>query len=331
MSLSNILAATIGGLSALIAAAAAAQPVGDDSLPTSIERAPLIAWIRAATDLDPGAVISVKPSALIAIMSVQRPDPASSSPLRVQMRAEQLTAQVVGDPPRRSWAADVEVDCPGRRAKVDRILDFPLRNLQGTPRESSTSAQWLTPPPGAHLYNLIGAVCDADYQRPLAGDGEAAARSPPASPLPARSAPALARHVEVAPTSPIATALQPVEAAPAPEPVRAPAIAAPPKAAPPPRPAPSPRKPAPPIKAALQITASDSEKQASDSLKVLRRKHAAQMQGLSTAVAPVNVSGKTFYRALVQGFGSQAEALALCKAIKASGQDCLLRPDGGRD
>ncbi|NEX94113.1 SPOR domain-containing protein [Caulobacter sp. 17J65-9] len=47
--------------------------------------------------------------------------------------------------------------------------------------------------------------------------------------------------------------------------------------------------------------------------------------GGGVEVTSISRDGKTFYRALVTGFASDAEAGAYCGRIKASGRDCLLR------
>jgi hypothetical protein len=49
------------------------------------------------------------------------------------------------------------------------------------------------------------------------------------------------------------------------------------------------------------------------------------MAGATTSVARAVVAGRTYYRALVGGFGSRAEAAAFCRALAARGRACFLR------
>jgi hypothetical protein len=311
-------AAALGGASLLAGFGAAAQAASGGSFPDSLDRDVLIAWLRAETNLAPSAVVSVKPADLIGIASLQPLDiPGAVGQFHVQIRAEVISPQIVAQAQRRSWAAEVDVDCKGSQAKVRQILDYPQRNLKGEAREASTSAQWISPSPGAHLYNLISAVCDENYHRPL---------SPPVVPTPAVTpAPILSAPRPLPGGEAISTAVgRPVPAAPAP---RAP------EPAPMPVQAPVAAEPTlvrgARVQTAVQLGAADSDQKAQDLLAATRRQHAAQMQGLETKAVRVVVSGKVYYRALVAGFGSQAEAETLCRSIKAGGKDCLIRRDGG--
>ena len=55
---------------------------------------------------------------------------------------------------------------------------------------------------------------------------------------------------------------------------------------------------------------------------------AAQVDGRRGKVEPVETDGRTLFRALITGFGSRAEAVRACEALKAGGQTCFVRAGG---
>ena len=52
---------------------------------------------------------------------------------------------------------------------------------------------------------------------------------------------------------------------------------------------------------------------------------AGEMGGLTGNVATVAVDGKTVNRALISGFGTNAQAGEFCKKLSAEGQACFIR------
>ena len=303
--------AAAGGAAICAAGATAAFPQGPSALPGSLDRAVLVNWLRANTDLDPTNVISVSPANIIGVMAVNRIEPADRRVFRAQIRSEVISAQTIREAGNSSWAADVEVDCQSRKGKVNRILDFPMRNLRGTAREAGGSAEWVAPPAGTHLYTVVAAVCDAGFQRPLApGQQMAALGSSGAQP-----------PVATAPRAPSQSSAQaspgPAVAAGTPAVSRSPAQTAP-----------APRAPAKPVKrssVAVQIAAADTEAKAAQALRSAMSAFAAPLDGTSMSTVRVEVGGKTVYRALLHGFASADEAQAFCTAYKAAGRDCFLR------
>jgi len=302
-------------LCAVLAAPADAQDsAGALSYPASLDREALSAWLRATTNLDPAAVVSVRPSDIIGLISSEPVGAAGQH--HVTIRSEVISRQTVADAGHTSWRADVDVDCTGARGKVNRILDYPQRNLQGAPREATITARWLTPPPGTHLDAVIRAVCEPAFQRPLVPVSQVAAAPP--------------TRVDAAPRATVMSDAPPPAVAAPPSPT-------PPPAAPPPpaptvvasepaaAPAPPPPRPRTTIRTAAQIAAADSEAQARQALAAIRRALGDGMAGLSTTVEPATVGTRTFYRALVHGFGSTAEATRFCDAAAARGKACFLR------
>jgi hypothetical protein len=301
----------LAGLSgAIICAWSATAAWSQNALPTALDRAALTSWLRANTDLDPNNVISVSPANIIGVIAVAPVEAPGKRVYRAQIRSEVISAETIRDAGNSSWAADVEVDCQARRGKVNRILDFPQRNLRGAAREAGGSAEWVAPPAGTHLYTVVAAVCDAGFQRPLATSQQAFV-APAAPPRAGGSAPA-SGTVATAPRVPAAQANQ----------AATPAVAkAPPPAA-------APRAPTPGAKrslAAVQIAAADTEAKATQALRAALAAFGDRLGGATLSTAQVEVQGRTVYRALVHGFSSDAEASAFCSAYKAAGRDCFLR------
>ncbi|WP_374570837.1 SPOR domain-containing protein [Phenylobacterium sp.] len=319
------LLAFMSGAAVCAAMAGAAWAQQAVVLPSSLDRNTLVAWLQANTNLDPNSVISVSPANVIGVMAVNRTDAPSGSVFRAQIRSEVISAETIGETGNYSWAADVEVDCQSRKGKVNRILDFPLRNLRGPPREAGGSAEWVSPPSGTHLFTVVSAVCDQGFRRPLAPVqqlAQAPQQQPQlqaqAQPQPRPQAPIAPPPVQQAPAS----APQPAparQAAPSPAPAMRPPVAAP--APQPPRPvAPGPRSPV-----AVQIGASDSEAGAIKALQSAAARFGDRLAGTSFATVKVDVGGRTLYRALVHGFPTSGDAQGFCAAYKASGHDCFVR------
>lgn len=308
------------------AVATAASSQGAAALPGSLDRAVLTSWLKANTDLDPVSVISVSPANIIGVMAVNRMDTPSKRVFRAQIRSEVISAQTIREAGNSSWAADVEVDCQTRRGKVNRILDFPQRNLKGPAREAGGSAEWVAPPAGTHLYTVVAAVCDDGFQRPLAPNQQtaslassaAAAAAPqpaPKGPPPAVIATAPSPASSGAPASPAGSAGTPAVS-------RAPAQTAPLASAPAQR---ASAKPTRRSAVAVQIAAADTEAQATRALRSAMNAFADRLDGASMSTEQAQVSGRTVYRALLHGFATAGDARAFCDAYKAAGRDCFVR------
>ena len=199
-------------------------PAASADLPASLDRTVLTNWLRRNSDLEPVNVISVSPANIIGLMDVTRLEtPNAQRQYRTHIRAEVISAQTIREAGNSSWAAEVDVDCQTRKGKVNRIIDFPLRNMKGPPREAGGSAEWVTPPMGTHLFTVVGAVCDGAFERPLGGVQPAAA-PPPRSP-----APAPVQTATTAPQPQQQVQVQPRPQPPAPLAQSAPAPVAPPR------------------------------------------------------------------------------------------------------
>lgn len=169
---------------ALAAGPAAAQPaqgpLGD--FPAALDRGTLTEWVKQRTDLTPASVVSVSPMNLMALTAIDRPEPYVRGRYRVQLQAEVINADAVAATGRSSWTAGAEVDCLERRIRLGAIREYSRRQLQGLARETPATEAWTYPAIGTNLHNVVRAVCDADYRRPLTAGPVEAAPPPPAPP-----------------------------------------------------------------------------------------------------------------------------------------------------
>jgi hypothetical protein len=292
--------------------------------------------LQANSRLPLSKVVSVGASSIIALRSAAPAGPPNPHLFRASIWAEVISPAAAASGGYLSWAADMDVDCQGRRSKAVKAVNYPQRNLQGPAKPASGAEDWVTPNPGTQLYSLISAVCDPDFHRPFdatTAKAETAALATSAE----RSTMAPAAQTRPAPASKAAPSPAPEPPVPSPPPKPAPAKA--PGAVARVEPSAAKPSPAPPASkaipkghnpAAVQIAASDSQAQAEAALKTAQRRFAQPLQGLDSGVVKVSVGGKTVYRALIHGFTARSGAIALCKMLQAQRQACFVRNDFGR-
>jgi hypothetical protein len=293
--------------------AAAAQA----SFPAAPEGEPLMSWLRRETDITPAQVVAISPSAITAVISTY---PTGDPPgMRVVVRAEALSAMAQGRDGVLSWHVSVATDCSNRKVRMGETTGYAGRNLIGNGHMiRPLETEWRTALPGTPLDAIWRLACDRSFRRPLAPETASVAMAGPAGAM--KTAP---REVQAPEGRPPPAAKPPVEAKP-------PAV----RAAPPPKaPSPPPREGV--MRAALvqggvavQITAAGSDAGARQALAGLSAKLGGAMAGRSTRVEPAQVAGRTFYRALVTGFGSAADAGRFCETLKGRGQACFVRAGG---
>jgi hypothetical protein len=311
--IAGMLAGTI--LAALCATARAEPPA---AFPATVDRAGLLAWLKQETDIAPGQVLAVSPSAVTAVLgAIETTAPHGA---RMALRAEAIDPMVSDREGALSWHMLVEVDCPGRKVRQGPTTGYVGRNLLGEGRQIRPGSEaWVAPPPGSQLENVWRAACEADFQRPLA---------------PPRSFSVAQATTPVAASTPPPLALRPMLVSG----VRswAPAATTTPKAA-----APRPNA-TPPLRAmaavaavaeapaqrsnlAVQLAAMATRAAAEAVLTDLKARSVNAMQGLTTAVTPSSVGGRTIYRALVTGFSRDGDASRFCAGLKVSGVACFVR------
>ena len=282
------------------ATSAEAQSAG--TYPASRATPDLVAWLRRDTPLDPAKVVDVSPSSITEVASSE----PTTQPVGFVaiLHAEALDATIEKAEGILSWAIPVELDCPAHKVRLGAMTGFPGRDIRYGPKTiRGPDDDWVTPAPKAPLDNVLRALCERGFQRPLAADARIAAQ---AAPAPVRT-PAAA--------SP-----------PAPPPAQARATPVPP---PPPRPAlqavAPPAKSGSTVATAVQVGATPDTSEAKAILARVKGRFPGDLRGLKTDIVTVVLDGKTVYRVVISGFSASAEATGLCATLKAGGQACFVR------
>jgi hypothetical protein len=297
-----------------VLAAAAAPALGQItpvSYPPSRALGDVTAWLQRETPIAPGQVVDVSPSAVTAVTAAQ--PTGQPRGFLASVSSEALDPQIISHEAIASWSIPVEVDCDKRSVRLGLMTGFASRDLRSDPKTvRDADADWVVPTVSAPLGAVIRALCDRDFHRPLTGKLKTAnGKTPDAMPT--------------SPAAPIRTA----QAAPPPEPKASRAAPALRPALPPATPAPAPasggKPPAGGGSIAVQIGASPSLPDIEGLLAKFKAKFAGEMGGLTGKVATVQVDGKSVNRALISGFGTNAEASAFCKKLAGEGQACFIR------
>lgn len=170
----------------LLCAAAPAEAQTRGTYPASRSNADVAAWLRRDTPLDPAKVVDISPSSITEITSYE----ATQEPVGFVaiLHAEALDLAIESEEGILSWAIAVELDCPGRRVRLGPMTGFPGRDIRYGPKPiRGGDDDWVAPSPKAPLDNVLRALCDQDFRRPLADTQVVAA-----APAPPRAAPAQA-------------------------------------------------------------------------------------------------------------------------------------------
>ncbi|WP_293677385.1 SPOR domain-containing protein [uncultured Phenylobacterium sp.] len=264
------------------------------SFPSSLDREPLLAWLRRETDIQAERVVAVTPQAVTSVVSTF-PAAGGQGP-RVVLRAEALSGETYARTGALSWHVSLNADCRDRRVRMGETTGYPQRNLLGERRVlRAAETEWRAPGPGTALDNAWRAACEPHFQGPFASANVTLAQNEVAAPAPPEPPPA-------APTS--------VPNAPAPEARGAP-VADPPRRA-------AAQKAASGGAVTVQIGAFPDVASAQAALARLgdERPHA-----IEAAV----VGGRTWRRAVVGGFESVEAGERYCVQRKAQGGSCFVR------
>ncbi len=305
-------ALSLGALSlgaALLAATPAAAQVAPVSYPPSRALGDISAWLQRETPIAPGQVVDISPSAVTAITTAQ--PTGQPRGFLAAISSEALDPQILSHEAIASWSIPVEIDCDKRTVRLGAMTGFATRDLKSDPKTvRAADSNWVAPTSTAPLGAVIRALCDRDFHRPLQGKVKVAAgkaTEPAKAPEPREAAaatPAL-RPALPAPKTAVADAAQ--------------------AAKPPPTKAPAAKAPSGGGSIAVQIGASPSRPDLEALLAKAKKTFAAEMGGLTSNVATVQIDGKTVNRALISGFATNAEANAFCKTLSAQGQACFIR------
>ena len=302
--LSKFVACRSARLGLAVALAACAAPAFGEtpavSYPPSRALGDIAAWLQHDTPISPGQVVDVSPSAVTAV--------TSATPMGETRGFLATISSEATDPdvPARqgivAWSISVEVDCERRAVRLGTMTGYPGRDLRTEPRlVRPADTNWVTPTAAAPLGAVTRALCDRDFKRPFGGRVQMASKAPePARPPSPHETPALGLRPTL-PPEPIAPAR------PRPSAVGG-SGAGPPSSA-----------------LAVQIGASPSLPDIQGLLARFKKKFAANLDGLTSNIATVQVDGKTVNRALISGFPSPAEASGFCKTLEAAGQACFVR------
>jgi cell division septation protein DedD len=253
--------------------------------PSSLEREPLLAWLRRETDIGSDRVVAVTPQALTSIVSTFPAGPGAEP--RVVIRAEALNAETFARTGALSWHVSMSADCKGRRVRLGETTGYQERNLLGDRKTlRAAEAGWRTPEPGTALDAAWRSTCQTDFKGPFQTAAVKVAQ--PDGPLAEPTAPAPAVKT-----------------------------AAPPAA----KPAAKPSAAAAGGGMVVQVGASTSEAEARALITAL----GASLAGRQAWVETAQVDGKTWRRALVGGFADAADASRFCAGLKAAGRGCFVR------
>lgn len=271
-------------IAAVLAAVVAGGPApAATAYPAALSRDDLSAWLRQSTDIAPEQVVAVSISAATAVVART---PAANGRTEARLRAVALTAQAAARSGVQSWEMQLDVDCRSGEVRSGATTGYAVRTADGAgfalaPAETA----WRRPKPNTTLEASWRAICDANFQSPLA--------APPS------------RVSEAAPAKPVLT----------------PAAAEAPASPAPARPAPAGRT----GHAAVQVVSSPIEADTRQRLASLQRQYGEALQGAEARIEPAQVRGRTVYRGVVAGFASRSDARAFCETLKQGGQECLAR------
>lgn len=209
---------TLLALSCLSAAAPAAARE-DSDYPSGRET--LVAWLGARTNISPGAVVSVTPELVVAIVGKTMP-PVAGGPIRLTLREEVIDANYVSKVGGRSSLMSMDIQCEERRVRMDERRLYAGPNLTGSVELTDPSASWVRIPEGSIMDDVARATCDPVYPWPLQVAAKppipattvmaaAATVAPPAPPPPEPAPPALVAEPEqvAPPQEPIVAIAEP--------------------------------------------------------------------------------------------------------------------------
>jgi len=162
------------------------------AFPPSLDREPLLSWLRRETDIGPDRVVAVTPQALTSIVSTFPAGPGAEP--RVVIRAEALSAETYARTGALSWHVSMSADCKGRRVRLGETTGYLERNLLGERKMlRAAETEWRTPEIGTALDAAWRSTCQTDFEGPFrtpalkVAQPDGPVSAPPAPPPPATS------------------------------------------------------------------------------------------------------------------------------------------------
>lgn len=173
--------------------------------PPSLDREPLLSWLRRETDIGFDRVVAVTPQALTSIVSTFPAGPGAEP--RVVIRAEALNVDTYARTGALSWHVSMSADCKGRRVRLGETTGYQERNLLGERKMlRAAETEWRTPEAGTALDAAWRSTCQADFKGPFQTPAlKVAQPDGPAAPAPAPSAPQSPAEVVAKPATPLAS------------------------------------------------------------------------------------------------------------------------------
>jgi hypothetical protein len=203
----------------------------------------------------------------------------------VDVRLESITPQSTAKLGGRSIRLRLNVRCDNNTVRLAFLDAYPGADLTGAPSHRAPQNDWALPKPNSYVADAVRLACDKTFKPPFAAIAAGAA--------PLRLEP------KTAPPSEPAT----VETEPGPT-----------------------LRPRQPLSGgyAVQIGAYSTPAVAQGAWRALQTAMPEKTSGLSNATRRIEVGGRIFYRALIEGFPSRAAAAAFCQTLRASGRPCLI-------
>lgn len=285
--------------------------VGASSASAEPPQKPQIDAFVAHSGLPRSWVVAVKPEIVVAIRDRDSERPGEG-PQKIRLQGEAADDAMADQLGYRSMRSVVEINCDTRRDRVAEIEVFQQHALKGQGQKRPVPGGWIQPSEDAYLADVIRAVCrPARSTQAAAAVAEAPALRPalsagqktPPRPAPvalARAAPSPPGRGQFGLDTPPARLMTLVATQPA-------------------------RALTPPVsvgRTQAQVGALNSEAEAR---QVLGRLSPGLPGGLSTRVDVAVVGGRTYYRAIIAGFATPAEAEAYCTDRRRSAAPCLVR------
>jgi cell division protein FtsN len=267
---------------------------------------PLIDAFVAHTGLPRGWVVAVKPEIVVAIRDRDALKPGEGGQ-KVRLQGEAADEEMADRLGYRSMRSAVEINCETRRDRVVEMEVFPQHDLKGPGQKRAVPGGWVQPSEDAYLADVIRTVCRAPraVQAQAQTDAEAPQLRPTlsatAKPSPHPAPAVLAKATPPAPPAAPAKVETPrlmtlvTAAAPVATPTAAGALQA-------------------------QVGALDTEADARRALDKL-----ALPSGISTRIETATVGGRIYYRAVVAGFATPAQAKAFCAEQRRRAAPCMIR------
>jgi hypothetical protein len=303
----------------LFIGAVAATVAGGAALAQGPSNDQLVARMTAWTRLPKRSIVAVKPDVMVAIVRPGLRNRASDIVENVVVQSEaadEASAQAAGW---RSMRSEVDIACNTRSNRFRRVSLYSGHNLSGTARGHAPPEGWIHPTSKAPMFDVIAAVCGA---APLTvPPNQIVAQVPPpvqvAQAATARRSQSLVGADLPEPDSPMPARVATATATPMPTQSQAPVAAAPARSVAARRRLGS---------GVVQIAAFQSGAEAQQALAAFAQTTLGQTPGLSPRIETARVKGVVYYRAVLDGFGTVADASAFCGSVKAAGGACFVHP-----